>query len=165
MNPQIDITYQGTLAKIRQILALYAKRAKDKQGNMMFQDFTLSRAEEEACKNYVQIAVNSIISDVLQFVQGVTGDSTGITFRARNTRWQSDSDEDFQQALVSHIYNFAALFTVMKMMESVAPGLVKEIGEEANGVKRDIHDLFFFKYPPNESGKGPEDVTGIIAPT
>lgn len=165
MNPQISITYQDSLAKIRQTLALYAKRAKDKQGNMMFQDFTLSKAEENACKNYIHIAVSSIISDVLQFVQGVTTNVNGISFRARNTRWQSDSDADFQQTLVGHILNFTALFSVMKIFESVAPALVKQIEAECNGVKRDIHDLFFFKYPPETSDKGPEDVSAIVAPT
>ena len=165
MNPQIVISYADAITKIRRLLAIYAKRAKDKQGNMVFQDFTMSAAEDKACKIYIQISVNSIVSDILQFVQGLTSNDSGISFRARNTRWQSDSDEDFQQALVSHIYHFAALYSVMKMMESVAPGLVKEIGEEANGVKRDIHDMFFFKYPPKESDKGPEDVSAIVAPT
>jgi hypothetical protein len=165
MNPQIEIKYSTAVAKAKQMLSVYAKRSKDKQGNMMFQDFTFSAAEELACKTYIQIAVNDIISDVLQFVQGVTTDADGISFRARNTRWQSDTDEDFQSALVSHIYNFASLFAVMKILAAIAPALTKEVADDANAVKRDIHGMFFFKYAPGASGKGPDDVTGIVAPT
>lgn len=165
MNPQVNITYAEAISSIRKMLAVYAKRAKDKQGNMLFQDFTISTAEEAACKVYVQFAVNSVISDILQFVQGVTTTPAGISFRAENKRWESYSDRDFSAALAEHIHTFSALYAISKIFQSVTPALVKAIEEDAMGAKRDIHDMFFFKYPSKPSTKEPEDITAIVAPT
>lgn len=165
MNPLIEITYTKAISVIRKVLAVNAKRAKDKLGGMVYQDFTISSAEENACKVYVHLAVNDIISDVLQFVQGVTSTNDGVSFRAKNTRWQSDTDEDFQDALQTHIYNYAAMFTLYKIYQATNPQLVKEIEEDAVNVKKAIHAMFFFKYPPESSSKSYSDVEAIVAPT
>ena len=167
MNPQITIDYGRVIEKVRQMLSIYAKRAKDKSGGMQFQDFTLSSAEEVACKVYTQYAVNGVISDILQFVQGVSKTREGVVFRARNTRWQSDSDEDFQTSLTEHIVTFAALVTLSKLFQGLMPSLVKVTEEDAMAAKRDIHDMFFFKYAPGASDKEPEDVSAVVsnAPT
>lgn len=165
MNPLITISYNNAINTIKKVLAVNAKRAKDKLGGMVYQDFTISAAEENACKVYIQTAVNDVVVDALDIVQGLTRTTDAITFRIKNTRWQSDSDDDFGDALQQHIINYAAMFTVYKIYQATNPQLVKEIEADANNIKIAIHEMIFYKCPPKLNNKDYSHVSALVAPT
>ena len=152
MNPLITISYNNAINTIKKVLAVNAKRAKDKLGGMVYQDFTISAAEENACKVYIQTAVNDVVVDALDIVQGLSRTPDAITFRIKNTRWQ-------------HIINYAAMFTVYKIYQATNPQLIKEIEADANNIKIAIHEMIFYKCPPKLNNKDYSHVSALVAPT
>lgn len=86
MTSLITIPYADIIAAAHADLALIAKRLRTKDGNILFQNLTVSSVEDSVFKEYARQGAMGVLVKILKFVQGITTDDTNITFRVSNPR-------------------------------------------------------------------------------
>ena len=161
MTVNITITYASIIAELRRQLALYGKRATDKQGNSAFSRVTISTKEEPALKTYISQGVDNAVADIQQFVENFTSTSTQIKFDVINTRWKTQNEE-FKDTFTNVLNAYIVAYALFEYLAQAHPEAAQKLSADAQARINALHRLMFYKYPPSESNADYNSIQGTV---
>ena len=97
------MNYSEVISIFKGQLSLLGKRLRDKDGKTLFKDVTTSSLEDSYLHEQIDEGFMKFVSLCPNLVDGVSFDSTGITYTFKNTRDSHAIDTALKHYLSSHI--------------------------------------------------------------
>ena len=160
MEVQITIEMEKVMSEVNKHFALIGKRLKDKNGDTMFANTTLSSEEKGIMKQYINAAAETFVAELApQVTYYKNGDAMVIKFE--NSRWADGEagitvpfQGNFMGYVIAYVSNAVLGMTESELAQKYAADMANHI---AAAIK-----LIYHKTPPASSNKSLADMTGEI---
>lgn len=117
----IQIVLSEIIEIAKRKISLIAKRSQDKQGQVMYEHFTFSSAEQAALEDFAQHGVANGVASVVDVVSNYKTTEDGATMDVANTRSAQFSNYDFSNTFKQLFYDYVAAYTSFEFLSAFMP--------------------------------------------
>ena len=152
MELQITIDWSHVKNAVKKHLSIMGKRQKNPEGNTAFAGITLSSAEEDVMKQYINAAVETFVGEMAQLVTYYdSGDF--LTFKIKNSRW-AGTETSVTVPFEGNMIGYVVAYVSNAVLGMNYPDLSKKYESDMINHLNAAIKLVFVKTEPANSGGG-----------
>lgn len=154
----ITISMESIESDAMKQVSVIAKRQKDKAGDSLFGNTTLSAVEKVVIRQYIESAVRSFAGELAPVVKTYIDSSlpASVTFNVIRL------NDGHKNAFESCFRGYVRAYTTYMVLTLSGTEQAKVYSDEANMLLKDAIKLVFDKDAPSASAKTLKDMTGSI---
>ena len=154
----ITISMESIESDVMKQVSVIAKRQKDKAGDSLFGNTTLSAVEKVVIRQYIESAVRSFAGELAPVVKTYIDSSlpASVTFNVIRL------NEGHKNAFESCFRGYVRAYTTYMVLTLSGTEQAKVYSDEANMLLKDAIKLVFDKDAPSAGAKTLKDMTGSI---
>ena len=150
MELQITIDWSHVKNAVKKHLSIMGKRQKNPEGNTAFAGITLSSAEEDVMKQYINAAVETFVGEMAQLVTYYdSGDF--LTFKISNSRW-AGTETSVTVPFEGNLIGYVVAYVANAVLGMNYPDLAKKYESDMTNHLNAAIKLVFVKTEPANSG-------------
>lgn len=140
----ITLTFADIAETVKRSLSIIAKRSRDDNGNLRFEEITLGTREEGLIEDYLKHAASDIAAQTSAFVTGYSDDTLTLTF-------PSNHNSSLETPLSDACGNYCVAYALYSWFNVTSPGIADKYRVDCQRLMDDIFVMLHTKNKPTAS--------------
>lgn len=173
----VSVTYSELISKIKVHLAIIGKRAKDRDGNSVYEDLTTSTTEDaKVWADLVDLGAEALVSTIDQVAGGYSESGDTLTFKLMSDRWADKvsgryDERDLTNALHQAVFKYLWMYAVGQYLSIIRPttdpqGVPPYAATYSSGCEQSLSTILSLAYlkrtPESDTDKDYSSITGEV---